>query len=249
MSSVVVADDDKRCRRLTSAALRHGGYSVETARSASEACSLLRRRPVAAVVIDPTDADPVSIVQDLRLRTDVPIVVVSALAEEHDKVAMLDAGADDYLTKPFGVEELLARLRAALRRSTRPGGDPPVVTAHFMIDLWARRLLLADGSEARLTPTEWRLVEVLVRNAGHLVGHAQVLDAVWGAGARDRREYLRVYMASIRHKIEPSPARPNYFITSPGLGLLFLPRGRTAEPTEKGTTDAPGQGADGRLTG
>jgi two-component system, OmpR family, KDP operon response regulator KdpE len=241
-TSVVVADRDKRCRRLTSAALRHGGYAVETARSTREACSLLRRRPVAAVVLDPTDADPVSIVQDLCLRTDVPIVVVSALAQEHDKVAVVDAGADDYLTKPFGVEELLARLRAALHRSTQSDSDPPIVTAHFTIDLWARRLLLADGSEARLTPTECRLVEVLVRNAGHLVSHTQVLPEVWGAEARDKREYVRVCMASIRHKIEPSPARPNYFITSPGLGLLFLPEGRTAAGrTQSATAGEPAE--------
>jgi two-component system KDP operon response regulator KdpE len=180
---------------------------------------------VDAVVVDPSEAAATDLVQELRLRSEIPIIVVSSAEAEDIKVAMLDAGADDYLTKPFGVEELLARLRAVLRRAMRRVDEPPVATSDFTIDMAARRLFLADGGEAHLTGTEWALVDALVRRSGRVVGHAQVLEEVWGGQARDKSHYLRIYMASIRRKVEPDPVHPRYFLTSPGLGLLFVPEG------------------------
>ena len=224
--TVLVVDPDRQARRLAAAALRHGGYGVKTASTARQAVSLVRRKAVDAVVVDPAGAPGAAMVEDLRLYSTVPIIVVSTRADEPQKVALLDAGADDYLTKPFGIEELLARVRAALRRTRRPGPPPPVATADFTIDVDTRRLFLADGHEVRLTATEWRLVEVLVRRANHVVGHAELLQQVWGPKALDKDHYLRIHMAHIRHKIEPRPATPKYFLTYPGLGLLFTPTGK-----------------------
>ena len=223
--TVLVADVDQPSRRLAAAALRHAGYTVALARTPKETISLLRRRRLGAVVIDP-ETPAVEAVADLRRHTDIPIIVVSHLADR-DRVAVLNAGADDYLAKPFGIDELLARLGAALRRSTPPGQpDPPVATPDFTIDLVARRLWRVDGTEVLLTPTEWRIVEVLVRRSGYVVGHGDLLESVWGATARTRTEYLRVYVAAIRKKIEPDPTQPRYFITYPGVGHVFLPEGR-----------------------
>jgi len=224
--TVLFADVDGTSRRLAAAALRHAGYRVEVARSFKEAFSLLRRRQLGAIVVDPSE-QAVDVVQDLRGRTAIPIIVVSALAER-DKVAVLNAGADDYLSKPFGVEELLARVRAALRRSLPARDEPTVATDSFRVDLGARRVQLTDGSEVPLTPTEWRIVEALVRRPGFVVDHAQLLEEVWGVAARTKTEYLRVYVAAIRKKVEPDPAHPRYFITYPGLGHVFLPDGQGA---------------------
>jgi two-component system KDP operon response regulator KdpE len=223
--TVLVADSDQQSRRLAAAALRHGGYDVETASSPSKVFSVLRRHPIDAVVVDAADTADADVVRDLRLRTEVPIIVISALTTEEDKVALLDAGADDYLTKPFGVEELLARLRAVMRRVARRSDPPPVTTPHFTIDVAAHRVFLTDETEIRLTPTEWAMVGALTRRPGHVVGQAQLLEEVWGAKARDKAHYLRIYMASIRHKIEPDPSHPRYFVTSPGLGVMFLADG------------------------
>jgi two-component system, OmpR family, KDP operon response regulator KdpE len=220
--TVLVADSDQQSRRLAAAALRHGGFGVETANSVMKALSLLRRHAIDAVVVDPFDDADVEVMRDLRLRTEVPIIVVSAVTKEEDKVAFLDAGADDYLTKPFGVEELLARVRAVMRRVVPRSDAPPVKTPHFTIDAAARRVFLADGTEVRLTPTEWAMVGALIRRPDHVVGQAQLLEEVWGAKAVNKGHYLRIYMAGIRRKLEPDPGHPRYFVTSPGLGLMFL---------------------------
>jgi two-component system KDP operon response regulator KdpE len=240
--TVLLVDPDRRARRLAAAALRHGGYDVKTAGTARQALSLVRRQAVDAVVVDPAAAPGTAMVEDLRRDSAVPIIVVSPLADERQKVALLDAGADDYLTKPFGIEELLARVRAALRRSRRPGPPPPVATADFTIDVGTRRLFRTDGSEVRLTATEWRLAEILVRRAGHVVGHAELLQQVWGPEAAGKDHYLRVHMAHIRHKVEPRPATPRYFITYPGLGLLFTPTG-AAPPARALTAPRNGRAA------
>jgi two-component system KDP operon response regulator KdpE len=150
----------------------------------------------------------------------VPIVVLSVRDGERDKVAALDAGADDYVTKPFGMDELLARLRAALRRATPAEEEPVVETADFTIDLAAKRVH-RGGVEIRLTPTEWHLVEVLVRNQGKLVSQRQLLQEVWGPEYHDETAYLRVHMANVRRKLEPEPSRPRYFFTEPGMGYRF----------------------------
>jgi two-component system KDP operon response regulator KdpE len=204
---------------------RYGGFGVETATTPNQALTVLRSRPVDAVVLDPVDPDAVEIVHDLRLRTDVAIIVVSTMADERDKVSLLDAGADDYLCKPFGVEEFLARIRAALRRSVNRR-EGAIITDDFRIDLNVHRTYRGTGEEVQLTPTEWRIVETLGRHQGHVVGHAQLLEETWGAKAVYKTNYLRVYIRNIRRKLEPNPAQPRYFITYPGLGHVFLPDGR-----------------------
>jgi two-component system KDP operon response regulator KdpE len=225
MTAVLIADPDPRTRRIATTALRLAGYTVETTGASNRVPALLRSRRPDALIVDPVDAGLVETVAALRAQSDIPILVVSATGEEWDKVAALDAGADDYLTKPFGVEELLARLRVVFRR-TAPAGSPdeaPVATADFIVHLADRRWVRADGTEVRLTPTEWRFVEVLVRHAGHLVTQAELLQSVWGPKALEKSHYLRVQIAAIRRKVEPDPARPRYFITAPGLGFRFEP--------------------------
>jgi two-component system, OmpR family, KDP operon response regulator KdpE len=224
MTAVLIADPDARTRRVTAAALRFAGYTVETTSTSARVAALLRRRQLDALVLDPADTGPVETVSALRAQTDIPIIVVSATAAEWDKVAVLDAGADDYLSKPFGVEELQARLRVALRRGPiTEAADPAVTTPDFTIHLRDRRWIRCDQTEVRLTPIEWQLVEMLVRRAGHLVTQAELLQAIWGPNAKEKTHYLRVYLTGIRHKVEPEPSRPRYFITAPGLGLRFDP--------------------------
>ena len=152
-----------------------------------------------------------------------PIVVLSARGSERDKVAALDAGADDYVSKPFGMDELLARLRAAVRRAVAGGrGRRSSTTDDFTVDLAAKRVVDRDGDAVRLTPTEWQLLEVLVRNAGKLVVQRQLLQEVWGPAYGDESNYLRVHMAHLRRKLEPDRARPRYLITEPGMGYRFV---------------------------
>jgi len=228
VTTVLVHDADQQQRRAMVSALRYGGYEVESAATLAHALMLVRRRPLAAVVVDPDGHDPFDVLRRLRRRSQVPIVAVSTPRPERAGVALLDAGADDFVAKPFDVDELLARLRAVLRRSVRPAEGSPVATPDFVVDPGAWRLRRADGSEVRLTPTEWRLVEALVRRAGRVVTQAELLEEVWGAEARGKTGYLRVQMRAIRRKVEPDPAHPRYFLTLPALGLLFVPEGRPA---------------------
>ena len=166
--------------------------------------------------------DGVEVVRGLRGWTDVPVIVVSARHEEASKVAALDAGADDYVTKPFGMDELLARLRAALRRSA-PGPEEALVeTESFTVDLAAKQVV-RDGAPIRLTPTEWAILEILVRNPGRLVTQRQLLHQVWGPRYETETNYLRVYLGQIRAKLESDPARPRHFITEPRMGYRFVP--------------------------
>jgi two-component system KDP operon response regulator KdpE len=224
MTTILVGDPDRHVRRVIAAALRFAGYAVETARDSQDVSAFLRRHRPDALIIDPAETGTVNTVTALRAQTDVPILVVSGAGDEWEKVATLDAGADDYLTKPFGTEELLARLRVVLRRLPRSDiDDAPIETADFTIHLSDRRWVGRDGSEVSLTPTEWRLVEILVRHPGRLVTQADLLQGVWGPSAVEKTHYLRVQMASIRRKVEPEPGQPRYFITAPGLGLRFNP--------------------------
>ena len=179
----------------------------------------------------------VEVIRGLRGWTTIPIVVLSVRDAERDKVAALDAGADDYVTKPFGMDELLARLRAALRRATPAGEEPVVDTPDFTIDLGAKRVL-RDGAEVRLTPTEWHLVEVLVRHPGKLVTQRELLREVWGPDYHDETAYLRVHMANVRRKLEPEPSRPRHFITEPGMGYRFEIDREGGAPTP-GRSSAP----------
>jgi two-component system KDP operon response regulator KdpE len=164
--------------------------------------------------------DGIEVVRGLRGWTSVPIIVLSVRGDESDKVAALDAGADDYVTKPFGMNELLARLRAALRRRAPAEEEALVATPAFTIDLAAKRVT-REGEEVHLTPTEWHLVEMLVRNEGKLVSQRQLLQEVWGPQYETETNYLRVYLAQIRRKLEPDPSQPRYFITEPGMGYRF----------------------------
>ena len=167
-------------------------------------------------------------VDELRARTDAPIIVVSDVDEPARNVALLDAGADDVVRRPFDPEELLARIRAVARRVTPPEEERPIVTPDFVLYLGDRRFVRADGGEVPLSPTEWRLIEVLVHHAGHLVTREELLVSVWGPQAASKTQYLRVHMSSIRQKVEPDPSRPHYFVTVPGLGVRFEADGGSA---------------------
>jgi two-component system KDP operon response regulator KdpE len=220
MPVVLIVDGDWITRRTTIAALRYGGIESDTVATVKEAGRRLRRQRYAGVLFDP-NAQPER-VAELRARTDLPLIVVTAVDDRDDRIDCLDAGADDYLVRPVDPEELLARLRAVQRRTASPPADePPIVTDDFMIELTDRHVVRADGTEVQLSPIEWTLIEALVRRAGHLVTREELLAAVWGPDAVEKTQYLRVYMASIRHKLEPDTKHPRYFVTAPGLGLKF----------------------------
>jgi two-component system KDP operon response regulator KdpE len=223
VTAVLVIGQDDRCRRLTTAALRDSGYTVRLVGTTEGAAGIVRRHQVRAIVTVDVDPPKADVLHDLRVRTDAPIIVVSELAESTDRVVGLDAGADEYLTFPFDIEEFLARLRALLRRIERPTDEPPFVTDDFTIYLADRRLVFAEGSIAPLSPTEWKLVEVLLRRPGHLTSQDEILQSVWGASALSKPGLLRVHLASIRRKVEPDPSQPRYFVTVPGLGIRFAP--------------------------
>ena len=225
MTRVLVVDDEPQILRALAANLRARGYEVDLAGTGEAALTLAQRHRPDAVVLDLglPGIDGLEVIRGLRGWTKVPIVVLSVRDREADKVAALDLGADDYVTKPFGMGELLARLRAALRRATPAGESAVVETEHFTVDLAAKRVLGAAGDDVKLTPTEWAIVELLVRNPGKLVSQRQLLQEVWGPQYETETNYLRVYLAQIRRKLEPDPARPRYFLTEPRMGYRFEP--------------------------
>ena len=225
MTRVLVVDDEPQIRRALATNLEIRGYEVDLAATGEDALRMAGERRPDVVVLDLglPGIDGLQVITGLRGWTDVPIIVLSVRESEAAKVAALDAGADDYVTKPFGIDELLARVRASVRRSTPPPDEVPVVTTdHLVIDLAARRLS-RDGHDVRLTPTEWHLVELLVRNSGKLVTERQLLQEVWGPEFATETNYLRVYFARIRRKLEVDPAAPAHFITEPGMGYRFEP--------------------------
>ncbi len=219
---VLVVDDEPQIRRALATNLLARGYDVDLAASGEEALVLAAERHPDVVILDLglPGIDGIEVVRGLRGWTSVPIVVLSVREDEVDKVAALDAGADDYVTKPFGMNELLARLRAALRRAAPADEEATVVTEAFTIDLAAKRVS-RGGEEVHLTPTEWHLIEVLVRHQGKLVSQRQLLQEVWGPQYETETNYLRVYLAQVRRKLEPDPSRPRHFITEPGMGYRF----------------------------
>ncbi len=220
-SRVLIVDDELQIRRTLELNLAARGYHVDLAASGESALELARRHPDLVIVdLGLPGMDGLEVIRRLRASSKVPIVVLSARETEATKVAALDAGADDYVTKPFGMGELVARVRAALRRSAPPADEATVTTADFVIDLAAKRVS-KNGLEVRLTPTQWHLVEVLVHNDGRLVTQRQLLGEVWGPGYSSETHYLRVFMAQIRRKLEPDPAHPVHFITEPGMGYRF----------------------------
>jgi two-component system KDP operon response regulator KdpE len=225
VSRVLVVDDERAILRALGANLRARGYEVDLTETGEAALSCAATRPHDAAIVDLglPGINGIDVVRGLRGWTSIPIIVLSARHEEGQKVAALDAGADDYVTKPFGMGELLARLRAALRRAT-PADDASAVvaTADFSIDLVNKRVTTARGEDVRLTPTQWHLVEILVRNPGRLVSQRHLLTEVWGPTYVEETNYLRVFMAQIRRKLEPNPSRPRYFLTEPGMGIRFV---------------------------
>jgi two-component system KDP operon response regulator KdpE len=217
-----VVDDEPPILRALGTNLRARDYTVDLAATGEEALALAAHHRPDAVILDLglPGISGIEVVEGLRGWSAVPIIILSARGAEHDKVAALDAGADDYVTKPFGMDELLARLRAALRRNAPAPESALVETDDFTVDLAAKKVRGAAG-EIRLTPTEWGLVEVLVRNAGRLVSQRQLLQDVWGPQYGEETNYLRVHMAHIRRKLEPVPSQPRYFLTEPGMGYRF----------------------------
>ena len=224
MTRVLVVDDEAPIRRALSANLRARGYDVDVAATGEQALDLAAHHHPDIVLLDLglPGMDGREVIDGLRGWSAVPIVVLSARGSERNKVDALDAGADDYLSKPFGMDELLARVRAALRRATPADEEAIVTTEHFTVDLADKRVIDRDGTTIRLTPTEWHVLEVLVRHAGKLVGQRQLLQDVWGPQYGDESNYLRVHLAHLRAKLEPNRSHPRYLITEPGMGYRFV---------------------------
>jgi two-component system, OmpR family, KDP operon response regulator KdpE len=239
MTRVLVVDDEPQILRALRINLKVRDYQVDIAATGSEALDVAARHPPDLVILDLglPDLDGVEVIEGLRGWTKAPIIVLSGRSDSVDKVEALDAGADDYITKPFGVEELLARMRAAVRRTRTAGDQPRIRLGDLIVDLAAKRVTRQAAMPAlsgaasgeghpdniRLTPTEWHLLEVLLRNPGKLLSRNQLLTEVWGPGYADATGNLRLYMAQLRRKLEPDPARPRWLITEPGMGYRYQP--------------------------
>ena len=222
MTKVLVIDDEPALCRALRVNLTARDYEVSVAGDGTSGLATIARERPDVVILDLglPDMDGEEVIRGVRGWSATPIIVLSAREQEHAKVAALDAGADDYVTKPFGMDELLARLRAAVRRAVPADEQPVVVTDDFTVDLAAKRVTTSDG-DVRLTPTEWQVLEVLVRHAGKLVSQRQLLHEVWGPAYNTEINYLRVYMAQLRRKLEPDAAHPRHLITEAGMGYRF----------------------------
>ena len=225
MTRVLVVDDEPSILRALRINLAAREYDVSTAVDGSTGLAAVARDRPDVIILDLglPDMDGTEVIHGVRGWTSIPIIVLSAWGQESQKVAALDAGADDYVTKPFGMDELLARLRAAVRRAAPAPEAPVVATADFTVDLAAKQVVRSDGSAVRLTPTEWQVLEILVRNSGRLVTQRQLLREVWGPAYETESNYLRVYLAQLRRKLEPEPSRPRYLLTESGMGYRFAP--------------------------
>jgi two-component system KDP operon response regulator KdpE len=222
---LLLIEDEPEIRRFLRVSLVGHGFDLTECQTGREGLLRAAEAPPDIVLLDLglPDIDGLQFIQELRGWSAVPIVVLSARGAEHDKIQALDAGADDYLTKPFGVGELLARVRVALRHArqgTEPG-EPTVTSGPLRIDLAARQVTL-DGHEVRLTPTEYRLLALLARHAGKVVTHRQLLKDVWGPEAVHETHYLRVYLAQLRQKLDDDPAQPRFLLTEPGVGYRLI---------------------------
>jgi len=225
VTRVLVVDDEPQILRALRINLRVRNYEVDTAATGAEALEVAGRHPPDLIILDLglPDLSGLEVIEGLRGWTSAPIVVLSGRADSADKVEALDVGADDYVTKPFSMDELLARMRAALRRAGPPDDAPQVKLGDLVVDLAARRVEGGPDGDIRLTPTEWHLLEVLLRNPGKLLSQQQLLTEVWGPGYASATGNLRLYMAQLRRKLEPDPARPRWLITEPGMGYRFQP--------------------------
>jgi len=222
---ILVVEDEPQMRHFLRAALEGHDYRIAEATTAREGIAQATSRSPDVILLDLglPDGDGLDVTKRLREWSHAPVIVISARGQEGDKVAALDAGADDYLTKPFGIEELLARLRVALRHAARAAGEPEeptFVAGGLTVDL-AHRQVFVSGDEVHLTPTEYKLLTLLVRHAGKVLTHRFLLKEVWGPNAVEHAHYLRVYMAQLRHKLEREPARPRHLTTEPGVGYRF----------------------------
>jgi two-component system KDP operon response regulator KdpE len=225
VTRILIVEDEQQLARALRINLRARTYDVDIAGTAAEALDLAARSNPDLVLLDLSlpDLDGLEVIRGLRGWSDMPVVILSARDAQWDKVDALDAGADDYVTKPFGMDELLARIRATLRRSGSQPSQPVVETSSFRVDLAAKKATGPSGSDVRLTPTEWHVLEVLLRYAGQLVTQRQLLTEVWGPEYEKETQYLRVYLGQLRRKLEPDPSRPRHFVTEPGIGYRFEP--------------------------
>ncbi len=229
MSRILVVDDEPQILRALEMSLRGAGYEVETASTGSQALTAAAVHPPDAVILDLVlpDRRGTDVCRELREWSAVPVLVLSAVGDQSEKVAALDAGADDYVTKPFGVDELLARLRAVLRRG-EPSTEPVSDIGELRIDLAAREVTFA-GRLVQLTPHEFTLLRLLARNEGKLLTHKMILEEVWGHAYAAESHYLHVYVSQLRRKLEPEPTRPRYILTEPGVGY------RLVDPSRRGS--------------
>ncbi len=219
---ILVVDDEPQIVRALRTSLQAAGYEVDVAGTAEQALASAAMRPPNGVILDLVlpDGSGIDVCRGLRRWTDAPVLVLSAVGDEQEKVAALDAGADDYVTKPFGIDELLARLRAALRRADAPA-DAVVDLGELVVDL-ERRLVTLRGAPVALTPTEFDLLRVFARNEGRLLTHPMILREVWGPSYGDESHYLHVYDSQLRRKIEPDPTRPRLILNEPGAGYRLV---------------------------
>lgn len=224
-TTLLLIEDEPQVRRFLRATLVAHGYRLLEAETGEQGLQMAAAHTPDLVLLDLglPDLDGLAVTRRLREWSSVPIVVLSARGQENDKVEALDAGADDYLTKPFGTGELLARIRVALRHRAQagaPGGEPAFEVGDLRVDL-ATRQVFVRGAEVHFTPTEYKLLTLLIKHAGRVITQRQLLREVWGPNAQSQTHYLRVYMAQLRHKIEATPARPRYLVTEPGVGYRF----------------------------
>jgi two-component system, OmpR family, KDP operon response regulator KdpE len=224
MTRVLVVDDQVPLLRMLGQSLRERGYDVVLVTTGGQAVASIRDHAADVVILDLglPDMGGMQVLDWIRRWSTVPVIVLSARTAESHKVAALDTGADDYITKPFNMDELLARLRVVVRDRRRSSDEPVVVTEDFTIDLAAQQVT-RGGRPVRLTRTEWRIVTLMVRHRGCLITQQRLLEEVWGITEADHSNYVRVFMAAIRRKLEPDPGHPRYFITEPGFGLRFCP--------------------------
>jgi two-component system, OmpR family, KDP operon response regulator KdpE len=223
MTRILIIEDEPALARALAITLGARGYETDVAVTGAAGLDLVAASHPDLILLDLglPDLDGMAILHAVRGWSQIPIVVLSARQTSHDKVAALDAGADDYVSKPFAMDELLARIRAATRRAAGVEADPLVVTDAFTIDL-AAKVVTRDGQQVRLTPTEWRLLEILARNAGRIVTQKDLLRELRGPDLDRESHYLRVYLAQLRRKLEPDPARPRHLLTDPGIGYRLV---------------------------
>jgi two-component system KDP operon response regulator KdpE len=233
-STILIGDDEPQIRRVMRTTLSSNGYTVIEARSGEEALEIMRNERPELVLLDVNmpGIGGLEVCREIRDQSDVAIIMLTVRNTEHDKVLALDAGADDYVVKPFSIEELLARIRAALRRTSSPDPVANYVSTDLEID-FERRRVLVQGRPVRLTPKEFELLRHLVTSEGKPLEHRRLLQAVWGPDYGNETEYLRVFINQLRKKIEPDPAHPKYIHTDPWVGYRFEPEGSPAKPKKK----------------